>query len=116
MAEVAAKIPIREYIDYGDSVETNQQTTNFLQNTYAGLHAKAKRTVVKPGDKIAVAGLEWRIVQSGGQPMMDRSQAAEEPIRIAPPSNQQLPTLVKTHNPSAVTSRSEDSACCTWVT
>jgi hypothetical protein len=28
---------------------------------------KAKRTVVKPGDKIAVSGLEWRIVASAGE-------------------------------------------------
>jgi hypothetical protein len=28
---------------------------------------QAKRTIVKPGDRIAVAGLEWRIVASAGQ-------------------------------------------------
>ena len=65
MAEVAAKIPIREFIDHGPSVEPNAE--NFLKNTYAPLYANAKRTIVKPGDKIALSGVDWRIVQSAGQ-------------------------------------------------
>ncbi len=60
MAEVAAKIPIREFIDHGPSVEAAGNT--FIENTYSPLYARAKRTIVKPGDRIAVAGLEWRIV------------------------------------------------------
>jgi competence protein ComEC len=65
MAEVAAKVPIREFIDHGAAVEAS--ANNFLQMTYPQLYANAKHTVVKPGDKIAVAGLEWRIVESAGQ-------------------------------------------------
>jgi competence protein ComEC len=35
MSEVAARIPIRNFIDYGASVETSPQTDNFLKTTYA---------------------------------------------------------------------------------
>ena len=65
MAEVAAKIPIREFIDHGPSVEASANT--FLNTTYPPLYANSKHTVVKAGDRIAVAGLEWRIVESAGQ-------------------------------------------------
>lgn len=51
MAEVAAKVPIREYIDHGNSVETNQQAVTFLQSTYAGLYAKARCSSVHRGLK-----------------------------------------------------------------
>jgi competence protein ComEC len=66
MAELATRIPIRHFIDHGPSVESTAAVTQFLQTTYPGLHARAKHTVVKPGDTIAVGGLEWRIVTSHG--------------------------------------------------
>jgi hypothetical protein len=37
-----------------------------FQAAYAELHAKAKHTVVKPGDRLPVTGLDWRIVTSAG--------------------------------------------------
>src|SRR5687768_15912953 len=56
MAELAAQIPIRNYIDHGDSVQPQPANTEFLANVYPGLVAKARRTIVKPGDTIQVAG------------------------------------------------------------
>jgi len=79
MAEVAAKIPIREFIDHGPSVENTGQTNTFLQATYPALYAKGKHTVVKPGDKIAVAGLDWRIVESAGQHITSPLPGAGKP-------------------------------------
>ena len=79
MAEVAAKIPIREFIDHGPSVENTGQTNTFMQTTYPGLYAKAKHTVVKAGDKIAVAGLDWRIVESAGQHITSPLSGAGKP-------------------------------------
>ena len=38
-----------------------------FQAAYAELYGKAKHTVVKPGDKIPIAGLDWRIVSSAGE-------------------------------------------------
>jgi competence protein ComEC len=67
MAELAARIPVRHYIDHGGNVQPNQATDDFLAKTYADLTSKATHTVVRPGDRIAMTGLEWRIVASGGQ-------------------------------------------------
>ena len=67
LAEVAAKIPIREFIDHGPNVQPGEAADTFLQKVYAPLYAQAKHTVAKPGDKIAMAGVEIRVVASAGQ-------------------------------------------------
>jgi hypothetical protein len=65
MAEMASRIPIRNFIDHGPSVETG--STEFLQKTYPALYAKGTHTVVKPGDRIAVKGIDVRVPTSAGQ-------------------------------------------------
>ncbi|MSP93954.1 MAG: MBL fold metallo-hydrolase [Alphaproteobacteria bacterium] len=67
MAELAAQIPILEYIDHGPNVQPAQVVDDFLTKTYPGLYGKSKRTIAKPGDRLQVAGLDWRIVASAGQ-------------------------------------------------
>src|SRR6059036_758666 len=67
MAELAARIPIREYIDHGANVQPADAADTFLQKTYPELYNKAKHTVVKPGDKIPVAGLDVRVMASAGE-------------------------------------------------
>jgi beta-lactamase superfamily II metal-dependent hydrolase len=64
--ELAARIPIRDYIDHGPSVEPREPLPGFNQ-AYAALYGKARHTVVKPGDRVPITGLDWRIVTSGGQ-------------------------------------------------
>ncbi len=66
MAEVAARIPIRNFIDHGPNVQPGAAADDFLQKVYPGLYAKAKHTVAKPGDRIALGGLETRVVASAG--------------------------------------------------
>src|SRR5262249_28022124 len=39
----------------------------FLRNTYPQLYANSKHTVVKAGDRIAMTGLEVRVVTSAGE-------------------------------------------------
>jgi hypothetical protein len=67
MAELASRIPIQHFIDHGGNVQPAAAADEFLQKVYPGLYAKGKHTVVKPGDKVAVAGLDWRIVTSAGE-------------------------------------------------
>src|SRR5262249_32312058 len=38
----------------------------FFAKTYPALYGAAKHTVAKPGDTVAVAGLDWRIVTAAG--------------------------------------------------
>src|SRR5205809_5019935 len=67
MAELAKRIPIRHFIDHGPTVQSTPIVDEFLGKTYPELYSKAKHTVAKPGDTIAVAGLDWRIVTSAGE-------------------------------------------------
>jgi beta-lactamase superfamily II metal-dependent hydrolase len=67
MAELAKRIPIREFIDHGPNVQPAAATDAFLKDTYPELYSKAKHTVAKPGTRIAVAGLVARVVASAGE-------------------------------------------------
>lgn len=67
VAELAARIPIRHFIDHGPNVQPTPATDAFLQKVYPDLYAKGRHTVVKPGDRVSVAGLDVRIVSSAGR-------------------------------------------------
>ena len=67
LAELAARIPIRNFIDHGKNVQPNTNTDAFLREAYPALYSKGTHTVVKPGDRIPVAGLEVRVVSSAGE-------------------------------------------------
>ena len=67
MSELAARIPIAHFIDHGPTVQPQPASTAFLEGPYPALYGKAKHTVVKPGDRIPMTGLDWRIVTSAGQ-------------------------------------------------
>ncbi|HWY48506.1 MAG TPA: MBL fold metallo-hydrolase [Bryobacteraceae bacterium] len=67
LAELAPKIPIREFIDHGPNTQPGELADTFLQKTYPQLYANAKHTVVKAGDKIPMAGLDVRVVTSAGE-------------------------------------------------
>lgn len=84
LVELAARIPIGTYVDHGPTVEgpnvqqiapgpdgipvtkPREQIEGF-QAAYADLYGKAKHLVVKPGDRLPITGLDWRIVTSAGQ-------------------------------------------------
>ncbi len=66
MENVAGRIPVREFIDHGPNVQPAPATDTFLQTVYPRLYAKARHTVVKPGDRIAVRGLDVRVVAAAG--------------------------------------------------
>src|SRR4026209_1244561 len=65
LQELSKRIPIAHYIDHGQNVEEREQVQGF-QAAYAEWYGKAKHTVVKPGDKVPITGLDWRIVTSAG--------------------------------------------------
>jgi len=67
MEMVASKLPIRQYIDHGGTVEAPNAGNAFVREGYPALYAKATHTVAKPGDRIAIPGIDWRIVESAGQ-------------------------------------------------
>lgn len=66
LEELARHVPIGTFVDHGPSLEPAEQVQGF-QARYAALAAGARRLSVKPGDRLPVAGLDWRVVASGGQ-------------------------------------------------
>src|ERR1700719_3385082 len=66
LSELATHIPIKEFIDHGANIQPSAIIDPVLQR-YAELYTKAKHTVAKPGDKIPVSGLDWRIVAAAGE-------------------------------------------------
>jgi competence protein ComEC len=79
LAEVAARIPIRHFIDHGPSVQPNENIDKYLRESYVPLYSKVKHTVAKPGDRVPIAGLDVRIMTSGGQPIKTSLSGAGRP-------------------------------------
>jgi competence protein ComEC len=67
MAELANRIQIKTFIDHGPNVQPNPTVEAFLETTYPEIYSKARHIVAKPGDKLAVAGLDWQLVSSAGE-------------------------------------------------
>jgi beta-lactamase superfamily II metal-dependent hydrolase len=67
MAELASKVSIGEFIDHGPNAQPGEAADTFIQKTYPPLYGKSKHTVVKAGDKIAITGLDVRVVTSAGE-------------------------------------------------
>jgi beta-lactamase superfamily II metal-dependent hydrolase len=67
LAELASRISVKQFIDHGGDVQHNPQVAEFLENVYPTLYKSSTHTVAKVRDKIAVPGLDWRVVSAGGE-------------------------------------------------
>jgi beta-lactamase superfamily II metal-dependent hydrolase len=67
MSELATRVPIAHFIDHGPTVQPQPASTAFLGGPYPALYGKARRTIARPGDRIALKDLDWRIVTSAGK-------------------------------------------------
>ena len=65
LEELSKQIPIKEFIDHGPNVQPGVGE-DWTKDVYPKLYAKGKHTVAKPGDRIQLAGIDWRIVASAG--------------------------------------------------
>jgi beta-lactamase superfamily II metal-dependent hydrolase len=94
LSELAARIPIRHFIDHGPPTTAPAEAVQrYLQTTYPELHAKAKHTVAKPGDVIPVSGVGVRVVTSNGSIIQTPLQGAGSPNPLCgtPPSVKVIP-------------------------
>ncbi len=116
MENVAGRIPIRDFIDHGPNVQPNPATDEFLQKVYPGLYAKSRHTVVKPGDRIAMKGVDVRVVASAGQALTSALPGAgrREPVLRAR-TKPRMPIPARTRSRWARTTRSGDSRPSTWA-
>ncbi|MCM3879811.1 MAG: MBL fold metallo-hydrolase [Vicinamibacterales bacterium] len=77
LAELAKRIPIKHFYDHGPSVEARGREE--FQAMYQQLYANVPHTVSKPGDKIAIAGLDVTVVSSAGQVLKTNLPGAGRP-------------------------------------
>jgi beta-lactamase superfamily II metal-dependent hydrolase len=66
VAQLAEKLPIRNFVDHGESVETDQGAAVQFRS-YVAQRQKGKHIPVKAGDTIPIKDLDVRVVASGGQ-------------------------------------------------
>jgi competence protein ComEC len=64
VSELAPRFPIRNYVDHGENVQPVDGSGAKFYPGYLELASKARRTSVKVGDKVPIAGLDWLIVAS----------------------------------------------------
>lgn len=79
VAEVAAQFPVREFIDHGPNTQPAAGPDEFIKNVYTPLVAKSKHTVAKVGDKIAMTGVDIRVIASAGEMLKKPLPGAGKP-------------------------------------
>ncbi len=79
LSELATRIPIRHYIDHGPTVEDNETVLTFLDGPYPDLYGASRRTVVAPGDRIPLRGVEVQVMASAGAVLEQALPSGGEP-------------------------------------
>jgi len=79
MQELAGRVRIGNYIDHGPTVQSGGAVDQFLGETYPALYASAGHMVVAPGDRVAMGGLDVRVVSSAGRVLRSPLRGAGAP-------------------------------------
>ena len=66
MPALAQMLPIAAYLDHGESVEIARPEVAAAYRAYVERSA-GKRRILKPGDRIPLAGVDIQVIMSGGQ-------------------------------------------------
>ena len=66
LIELSKRVPIGHLYDHGRSVEGDRPNIAAFESAYAELYAQTPRTILKPGDSIAFAGVDVTVVVSDG--------------------------------------------------
>jgi beta-lactamase superfamily II metal-dependent hydrolase len=66
VAQLAEKLPIRNFVDHGANVE-NSRETQVLFNEYVAHRAKGNHIEVKPGDSIPIKGIDVKVLSAAGK-------------------------------------------------
>ena len=65
LLNIAKRIPVMRFYDHGENIEKREAFTAF-RTAYEEI-SRGKRTSVRPGDRIQMAGLDIRVVASNGE-------------------------------------------------
>jgi len=76
--QLAALIPIRNFVDHGPSVERDGSADKLLQ-AYERVRTQGNHIQVKPGDKLPVQGIDVKVVTADGQEIEHPLPGAGEP-------------------------------------
>jgi beta-lactamase superfamily II metal-dependent hydrolase len=76
---LAARMPIRTFVDHGPSVEKGEQPDALLE-AYLEVRQRGRHMLVRPGDPVPISGLDARVVASGGE-------VIRQPLVPEPPDN-----------------------------
>jgi beta-lactamase superfamily II metal-dependent hydrolase len=79
VAQLAAKIPIHNFVDHGPNNETGKQPDQLYGNYMETQQKLGKHIVVKPGDTIPVKGLNVRVLSANGDVIASPLEGAGQP-------------------------------------
>ncbi len=90
---IAARLPVAHFIDHGPSVARNPRSVKAV-TAYLDLAAKARRTVVAPGDRIPFEGVDVLVLTSAGEAIKApvKGGGAPNPICATTPSKEPDPS------------------------
>ena len=76
--QLAAKLPIRNFIDHGKSFETDKDV-GAEYDAYLAVRKKGNYTMVKAGDRIPIRGIQVDVVTAAGEPIQKPLPGAGQP-------------------------------------
>src|SRR5215469_15422248 len=76
--QLAARIPIRNFIDHGPSVEHGKDADELVA-AYTHVKGTGRHLLARPGEKIPIRGIDVQILTAGGQEIQNSLQGAGSP-------------------------------------
>jgi beta-lactamase superfamily II metal-dependent hydrolase len=77
--QLAGKLPIRNFVDHGESVEAGRKEADALYSSYTAVRNKGNHLLVKPGERIPIKGLSVEVVSAAGDVLTKPMPGAGEP-------------------------------------
>jgi beta-lactamase superfamily II metal-dependent hydrolase len=77
--QLAAKLPIKNFIDHGPNFEAGKKPADDLFNAYTAVRDKGNHLLVKPGDRVPMKGLEVEILTADGNVLTKALPGAGQP-------------------------------------
>ena len=88
--QLARKLPIRNFIDHGESVEHDQRAKE-LYNAYVEYRAKGNHILAKPGITIPIKGLDVKVLTADGDEIDSPLPSAGQPNPVCGTDQQRAP-------------------------
>jgi beta-lactamase superfamily II metal-dependent hydrolase len=77
--QIAAKLPIRNFVDHGPNTETGKQADSLYGNYLETQKKMGAHLVVKPGDTVPVKGLKVQVLTANGDEIAAPLEGAGKP-------------------------------------